>query len=493
MKSLAEILSDGSIVDNTVHTVLGTELQVGHRPPISIHSGNGCRRQDRAWGFLRASEARLQHALSSETESGLVLFHEDAQYEHNTTDALFSFVRTCSPESFTFATGNLVGVLAGSHEGYQFKLRVSSRFGDEFLKFIIADAEGFKELPDQGGDASGDFEWLLIYLWLIKLKKAYRLGLPKAYETSKQPLTTVRGRLDPLDYALNSERGRYRCTFREHSYDNEATRLIARTLQHLDGHAFLRDAHSLNQTFQIATGGARHSISELIAAKPLRNPYFADYNEVMSLSKRILRNELADFGQNSRTSAFFFDVSMLFEYFVRKLLQRAGARLKEKNGGAWEIATGGDRTTRKLIPDLVFELDGRTFLFDVKYKSFDFLYGVKREDLFQLHTYLGQLSNLEPIAGCGFIYPIRQSRWHGQGLRERGGLIIETITQHGKTIPFVVAFLPVPEAAEDQAKEKWGEEFRALFGRNCENFVARLFNALGYAHVAFTRAASAPA
>ena len=30
------------------------------------------------------------------------------------------------------------------------------------------------------------------------------------------------------------------------------------------------------------------------------------------------------------------------------------------------------------------------YVFDVKYKAFDTVYGVKREDLFQLHTYIGQ-------------------------------------------------------------------------------------------------------
>lgn len=228
-------------------------------------------------------------------------------------------------------------------------------------------------------------------------------------------------------------------------------------------------------------------MGELLAAKPLKNPYFGDYNEVMTLSKRILRNELADFGTNSRTSAFFFDVSMLFEYFVRKLLHRAGARFREKNGSAWEIATGGERATRKLIPDLVFELAGHTYIFDVKYKSFDFRYGVKREDLFQLHTYLGQLSNQGPVSGCGFIYPIRQSRWHSLGLEEHGGMIIEEITQHGKTVRFIVGFVPVPEKPMEKPLDEWGEEFPVLFRRNCGIFVERFFSTLG-SH-AFIRAA----
>lgn len=464
-KLLADILCDGSIVDNTVHESADGRVTWNKGAVVTTF-----RRDVKGRNHPKNTWPLLCKAASINVSDSLVVTRGD-DYEDNTEGRLVE-LRGYSWEDFTLTTGNLIGCVRDGN----YTLNISSRFGDEFLKFIIADAEGFKELPDQGGELLGNYEWLLIYLWQIKLKKAYRLGLPKAYETRIDSLTTVRGRLEPLDYALNSDRGRYQCTYREHSYDNDATRLIARTLAHLDGHSFLLGAHSLNQTFQIATGGARHPLSELLAAKPLRNPYFADYNEVMTLSKRILRNELADFGSSSQTSAFFFDVSMLFEYFVRKLLQRAGARFRDKNGGSWQIPTGGAMSARKLIPDLVFELNGRTFVFDVKYKSFDFRYGVKREDLFQLHTYLGHLSNEGPYAGCGLIYPIRESRWNSQNMGKHGGLVIEKITQHGNQVPFYVAFLRVPDETVVAPKQ----EFSARFQSSCEEFVQKLFGTLSH-------------
>ena len=89
----------------------------------------------------------------------------------------------------------------------------------------------------------------------------------------------MRGRRDPVDYFLNQQCARYRCTYPEHSYDNDTTRLIARTLEHLDSHAFLREAHVINQTFQIATSGQRSTIQDLLAMPPVRNRYYADYNK----------------------------------------------------------------------------------------------------------------------------------------------------------------------------------------------------------------------
>jgi len=456
MTRLADLLSNGTFVDNTVHSARNGNFQVGwNDSSIKIYEGNKPRA---AWPVL-------QYAAALDTTRGKVVLHgPEAEYEHNTEDAFITLAGS-GPLNFTLRTGNLIGCVKIDGQ----TLRVSSRFGDEFLKYIIADADGFMELPEHGNATEGGYDWLLIYLWLIKLKRAFRLGLPKAYATRCEVLSQVRGRIDPVDYFLNRDQARYRCSYREHSFDNPATRLIARTLQHLDSHTFVRSSHTLNQVFQIATHGHRSSLQELLATTPVRNPYYADYNPVLTLSKQILRNQFSDFGGRSTASAFFFDVSMLFEYFVRKLLKRHGAILQAKNNRAWSIPTGLPSTRRNLIPDLVFERNGATFLFDVKYKAFDFHRGVSREDLFQLHTYLGQVSNRHPVAGCGFIYPIRESRWASRGLEANRGIFSETITQAGRSIPFHVCFVRVPE------KGDLADTFHAKFRNSTREFVDTLF------------------
>ncbi len=461
LKPLNEIISDGSIVDNTVHSIDGSKIQCGaHAEWQPFWSpAKGWQHPKHIWPLL------LNAAAMNVADHAVVRRGDD--YEHNTDDR-FVLLNGRDEHQFTLTTGNLIGcVKAGNYT-----LRVSSRFGDEFLKFIIADADGFIEVPEQGGDGRGGYDWLLIYLWTIKLRKAFRLGLPKTYETRADTLTAVRGRLDAMDYVLNNERARYRCIYREHSYDNDATRLIARTLRHLDGHAFVRDTHGLNHTFQIATRGCHHELRDLLAADSIRNPYYADYNPVIALSKQILRNELTDFGDRSQTSAFFFDVSMLFEYFVRKLLKRAGVRIRGKSNQAWAVPTG--RKQRSLVPDLVFEIGGAAYVFDVKYKAFDFREGVKREDVFQLHTYVGQLANEGPVAGCGFIYPIRESRWDANGLESLGGILMDSFNQGGWTIPFFVSFLKVPDRDDSIGQS----QFHSSLKFNCASFVRGFLAAL---------------
>jgi 5-methylcytosine-specific restriction endonuclease McrBC regulatory subunit McrC len=231
--------------------------------------------------------------------------------------------------------------------------------------------------------------------------------------------------------------------------------------------------------FQAATHGKKSSIRQLLATKHIANPYYADYNPVIDVSKQILRNEYANFGDRRETSAFLFDVSMLFEYFIRKLLKRKDLRFHGKTEQELGIPCGisdGNRR-RKLIPDLVFEMNDHAYVFDVKYKSFDFRYGVQREDLFQLHTYAGQIANIRPLAGCGLIYPIGESRWNAQGLEKTSGLISDVFQLAGDPVPFHVVFLKIPEQGEI-SDDNWPKHFHAAFKRNCELFTNQLIDTI---------------
>ena len=49
-------------------------------------------------------------------------------------------------------TGNLIGFVKRG----DYALKISSRFGDRFLQYIIADADGFLELKDVGGKNDAD-------------------------------------------------------------------------------------------------------------------------------------------------------------------------------------------------------------------------------------------------------------------------------------------------------------------------------------------------
>ena len=206
--------------------------------------------------------------------------------------------------------------------------------------------------------------------------------------------------------------------------------------------------------FSTATKGKKLSINELLNYKPLKNPYYNDYNKVAELSQRIINREMADFSTEKEDfSAFFFDISMLFEHFIRKLLIRKGYILEEKNKEQYFIPSGGKyrEGQRKLLPDIIIKnSDGSINVYDVKYKRFDFTYGVNGEDLFQINTYLGQLLNTNIVKRCGFIFPVEEDN-----IDLNQEEIIQELNICGSKVVFEVLFFKVPVEGIPNYSEKF--------------------------------------
>jgi 5-methylcytosine-specific restriction endonuclease McrBC regulatory subunit McrC len=457
---LPDILADGTLTDNSVLSTSGTkEIKIQkngtcykslHRPQKGQHSKKW-NDEGAIWNFLTRTHFELKQLLTDDQSLRKhLVFFGSANYEHNTADPLFDLEGT-GFKNWILSTGNLVGFVKGEgkreRKRYNYSLKVSSRFGDNFLKALIADAEGFLEMEDFGGSGGqSDMEWLLHYFWKIKLKRAFRLGIPKAYRSKKEKLPTVRGNIDLLDFTLNGQQtATYLCSYREHSYNHSVNQLIHTAFQKVKSSALLQDTAPIQRAFATAVKGEKISLRALQKVQKVNNPYYNPYNEVIDLSRKLLRDEFADFEAKSDTNALFFDVSMLFEYFIRKIVRRAGCYVHQKEAGdLLQIPSGGNykKGKRALYPDLVFDDEnGGTHVFDVKYKRYDFTYGVKREDLFQVHTYLGQVANNHNVVRCGLIYPVGAEN-------ERAypdGVIKDHFKYRGKKVCFEVHFFRVPD------------------------------------------------
>lgn len=395
---------------------------------------------------------------------GVVLRDSDG-YEHNAETPFLAVVNG------GVATGNLVGIARNE----SLAVKVSSRFGDCFLRYIISDADGFLNVAKMGGAgvATDGYEWLLGYLWNVKLRLAYRFGLPKCYLTRRERLAGVRGNVDVVDYYDYPHRGNCICRFRELSYDNPAVELFGLAWKILAANPqtkpfckMTRDAH--DDFIQILTGKKRTK-AELLRTKHFTNAVYGDYNVLIDLSKRVINRWSGDLEAERESDLLLFDVSMLFEYFVRKLLLRHGWSLIGKNSELYKIPAGtlseaSQYSMRKLIPDLVMDVGGGVAIFDVKYKYYDEIFGVARDDIFQLHTYVGQYANKAAVRACGFIYPLKKSRWESLFTGENEGkvLVKQTMQQGGVSIPFYVAFIVVPDD-----KENFAEDFK----EQCKEFI----------------------
>lgn len=465
MEWLFDIIKNGTLVDNQFYSVnQGVLTNKRLSEPLSLNSrAKGqweypYNKESAIWHFLTTVSHDVEKTLGENKTDALILFN-DEDYEHNSEGGFISVTGT-DARNFALETGNLIGFVKRG----DYSLKISSRFGDSFLKYIISDADGFIELDNIGGEShKGGYEWLLAYLWNIKFKRAYRLGLPKSYKTKKERIPCVRGSIDVIDYFQRANTGKYLCSYREHSYNNLATSLFISAYESIEDYSFCQRTRSIYNSFLSANQGDKKSCQELLTAPYFTNPYYNDYNVLIDLSKQIINRKGSDFDSSYDSSAFFFDISMLFEYFIRKLIQRHGIKIRSKYKQCYEIPTGAlVNNRRELQPDIVVECENGVFIFDVKYKSFDSRFGVKREDLFQIHTYIGQFGNDNVVMGGGFIYPISDKRWEQLNLEQSKGVISDVIYQQGRNIPFYVMFIKIPDS-------NCGE-FNQLMLESCKQF-----------------------
>lgn len=455
---LFDFIKNGYLVDNQHYQFSDQKVENGRLdggeikfgPPPSKRTRPE-HREDLIWNFINSISRDIGQTLEEKDKrsKAIVLFN-DKEYEHNTDDKFLS-ISGADEKNFSLQTGNLIGFVKGFVENKCYTLKIRSRFGDNFLKYIIADTDGFLEMENAGGEEDTDgYDWLLAYLWNIKLKRAFRLGLPKSYVTTNEKISKVRGCIDPVDFFLNKTSGKYLCSYREQSYTSPAVCLIIEAYKTVNYYSFCHESRNIYNSFVYANQGVKRSKQELLNTSHFSNPFYSDYNVLIDLSKRVLQQQGADFGPENESSAYLFDVSMLFEYFIRKLLKRGGIPLLSKTEKRREIPTGSLGTyTRKLEPDIVIKSNEGYYIFDVKYKTYNHQYGVKREDLFQLHTYIGQYGNDGHIKGCGFIYPVPEDK-----LDKTGGLISDTLNQHKNQIPFYVVFLRIPNNHQKEFNNK---------------------------------------
>ncbi|MFC1137066.1 restriction endonuclease [Pasteurella multocida] len=451
-RRLFDIIKDDTLVDNQSYSADNVILSNSRELLRKLEGSryNAQNNEQKIWNFITA----ISRDLSAERLTQSLVFLDKDYYEFN-QDSFFINVMGRDAGNFTLNTGNLVGVV--SRDGYT--LKISSRFGNEFLKYIISDADGFLEINDFPATNEKDsYPWLLAYLWNIKLKRAYRLGIPKVYSSKSDRISTVRGSIDPLDYFKNNLSGKYLCSFREHDYASTAISLFLMAYDTVKHHSFCKQTRYIYNAFMMANQGKKSTRKEILATPHFNNPYYSDYNTLIDLSKRIISQKSLDFGSSNTSNAYLFDISMLFEYFIRKLLIRSSINVRSKFESLRKIQTCNlGKYERKLEPDLIIEGENGVYIFDVKYKHFDEKYGVNREDLFQLHTYIGQWSNTETVCGGGFIFPITEKKWKKLNLENTQGVISNKIQQQGKEIDFYVIFLPIPK-----------ENFYNTMKENCE-------------------------
>jgi 5-methylcytosine-specific restriction endonuclease McrBC regulatory subunit McrC len=161
------------------------------------------------------------------------------------------------------------------------------------------------------------------------------------------------------------------------------------------------------------------TIENAIYHKSIQNSLYADFKQILEISSYIIRyNNQLEYKVNNKFSGLIFDVSLVWEAYLYKLLKD---NFKNEE---WQVIHEEPLEVykdkfyeRNMYPDIVIKnkTSKKILVFDAKSKSMTFTgrnqYGagdLDRNDFFQINTYMSyyQNSGYEVIAG-GLLYPMK--------------------------------------------------------------------------------------
>lgn len=383
----------------------------------------------------------------------------DGEFDLNRENTILNI----SGDSFSemkLTTSNIVG----SFNFNNHQININSRFGNQFLAYMIANTSGFIELDNFGSvsDNNGLGEWILLLYWKNRLKRAFAQGIYKTYQKKRENLSTVRGAIDINHWIKKQDYfdGKTMCEFKEHSFENNINKVVFLALKKVSKSPYadlLYDVYDIKRAFEsIPFKNFNYNFKNSFVS----NSVYKNYNEVFDLSKRILQDQYMSFSnQDKRFSAFLFDISLLFEHHIRKLLKRKFT-LRPKELDEFEVPNGVSES--KIFPDVIIDYGNNEIgVFDVKYKRFQTegpSAGVKREDRFQLISYIALYSSKYKVVKAGIIYPCEEGDYNTLISKTRRDQIIQI---SGSKVNFGVYFYKV---SKDLSKQPIVDrEFSASF------------------------------
>ncbi len=280
-------------------------------------------------------------------------------------------------------------------------------------------------------------KFVIYYMFIQKLEKAFLLGVPKAYKSIKHHDMKVKGNID-IDRFIKHDipfRGKVSSVSREQKEIQEVIDVLYKAIFIIEKEmpSFLKNIlHVKTHLKQHRSKNyvTNQTIQKALNSKALQNSIFAPYKKVLEYAQLIINS--GNIKQNNKakekTFGFLVDVSELFEIYLVKLLRW---KMPE-----WKV-THEPKTTlynesfykREIKPDIVMEKDKQVLVFDAKYKRMRFKKGsgdgktgdLDRSDFFQIHTYMSYYhnqKNTKLIAG-GLLYPIEgdfeKNKCHSQG------------------------------------------------------------------------------
>jgi 5-methylcytosine-specific restriction endonuclease McrBC regulatory subunit McrC len=389
-------------------------------------------------GFSFGEESSKYYFKSTATNSGLNISLSD--YQKNKNNTFFSFFKDEEKkaskneddliisikkidDTYIAQTGNYIGKFVWDGLEIDIKSRFKTKFLERMLNFandVFLDDVSISATETK--DSLDISKFIIYYMFIQRVEKAFLLGLPKAYRSINHHDMKLKGKIDINRFIKHDIpfRGKISSTSREQREIQEVIDVLHKAVQIIEKNEFSTKniSHIKAHLKQHKSNRyvSNETINKAMMSKALQNPIFSPYKKVLEYAKFIINGDNIAEKKDAKKETFGFlvNVAELFEIYITKLLQK---EFSQWSVSSPKIELYKDKFfTRKIIPDIVIQKDNKVLIFDTKYKRMKFegknQYGagdLDRNDFFQINTYMSyyQNSGYKVIAG-GLLYPIEE-------------------------------------------------------------------------------------
>jgi len=347
---------------------------------------------------------------------------EDKRDSKNEDDLIISIKK--DEDNYLAQTGNYVGKFKWDGLEIDIKSRFSNIFLERMLNF--ANDVFLDDVSVSGKDSKNELDiskYIIYYMFVQNLEKAFLLGLPKAYRSISHHEMKLKGKIDINRFIKNDIpfQGKVSSVSREQKEIQEIIDVLYKAVKIIDK----SKKFSLKNISHIKTHlkqnrsnkyVSNETINKALKSKALQNPIFSPYKKVLEYAKFIING--ANIEQNkdgkNNTYGFLINVAELFEIYVTKLLAK---EFPDWNVSSPKIELYDNPSMfykRKIIPDIVMIKDNDVMVFDTKYKRMNMrgrdqngAGDVDRNDFFQINTYISYYHNQGyNVKVGGLLYPM---------------------------------------------------------------------------------------
>jgi 5-methylcytosine-specific restriction endonuclease McrBC regulatory subunit McrC len=340
-------------------------------------------------------------------------------------------------ENYLAQTGNYVGKFVWQGLEIDIKSRFSNTFLERMLNF--ANDIFLDDVSITGKDSINELDiskYIIYYMFIQNLEKAFLLGLPKAYKRIEHHEMKLKGKIDInkfIKYDIPFQ-GKISSVSREQKEIQEIIDVLYKAVKIIDKNnkVFLKNiAHIKTHLKQYKSNNyvSNDIINKALKSKALQNPIFASYKKVLEYARFIINgNNIEEKNDGKKeTFGFIINVAELFEIYITKLLQKEFSDWYVESPKIELYSTPQMFYQRKIIPDIVMKKGSDVLVFDTKYKKMT-MQGknkngagdVDRNDFFQINTYMSYYQNHPDkynVKIGGLLYPMdlfEEDRCHSQ-------------------------------------------------------------------------------